>query len=189
VRQGDWYLLRGAHRIERVRPDAGIAEIWERDDRGDVSLKRVFRNESRVVEYAPGNLRAMQLQMSWEAVGAAVDPRLVRALVRGATVATPYGLATVFKGVMAAVPTEVWWLETLQLPTRVVEQRPNASVIVELQSLHSQPPGDWPRADFPDQAVVEVIDVADLGDRHYDPFVNKVEQFDAALRRPLTSHR
>jgi hypothetical protein len=54
-----WYLVREQHRIERVRPDSGTAEIWERDDRGDVTLKRVFRNEARVVEYASGDLRAM----------------------------------------------------------------------------------------------------------------------------------
>ena len=35
--QGDWYLLRDPQRIERVRPDAGLAEYWERDDRGEVA--------------------------------------------------------------------------------------------------------------------------------------------------------
>lgn len=189
VRQGDWYLLRGADRIERVRPDAGTAEIWERDDRGDVSLKRVFRNEARVIEYAPGNLRAMQLQVRWEALGAAVDPRLVRALERGPTVETPYGPATVFEGVMAEVPIQVWWLDELQLPVRVIEQRPNGKVIVELEALHSRPPGDWPRAELPAQAAVEIIDVADLGDRHYDPFGAKVEEADAALRGPGVAGR
>ncbi len=30
--------------------------------------------------------------------------------------------------------------------------------------------------------IFEMIDVADLGDRHYDPFVHKVESRDAVLR-------
>jgi hypothetical protein len=31
--------------------------------------------------------------------------------------------------------------------------------------------------------IFETIDVADLGDRHYDPFVHKVESLDAVLQR------
>jgi hypothetical protein len=30
--------------------------------------------------------------------------------------------------------------------------------------------------------IFETIDVADLGDRHYDPFVHKVESLDAVLQ-------
>jgi hypothetical protein len=180
--RSDWYLRREADRIERIRPDAGTAEIWERDDRGDVSLKRVFRDEARIVEYAPGNLRAMQLQARWEVLGGAVDPRLIHTLQQAGLVETPHGSATVFEGDIAGAHIELWWLDALQLPARVVEQRQTTRIVVELQAQHSQPPADWPRADLPKQLSAEVIDVADLGDRHYDSFVKQIEQADSALR-------
>jgi len=182
VMQGDWYLLRGPERIERVRPDAGVAEIWERDDRGDLSLKRVYRNDARVVEYTPGNLRAMHLEAHWESLGAAVDPRRVRAFRPGATADTPFGRATVFVGVVAGVATEVWWLDELRIPVRVIEQRQEARVIIDLKALHTEPPPDWPHAASAEQNTFETIDVSDLGDRHYDPFVRKVETADAVFR-------
>jgi hypothetical protein len=127
--RSDWYLRREADRIERIRPDAGTAEIWERDDRGDVSLKRVFREEARIVEYAPGNLRAMQLLARWEVLGSAVDPRLLHSLQRAGLVETPHGPATVFQGDVGGAHVELWWLDALQLPARVVEQRQKARAL------------------------------------------------------------
>jgi hypothetical protein len=181
--QGDWYLLRDPQRIERVRPDAGLAEIWERDDRGEVSLKRVFSNDSRIVEYVPGELRARQMDVPWESLGSVVDPRFFATLKRTRTVNTRYGRASVLRGSIAGERIELWWLDALALPARVIKQQQNARVTVNLKTLHfATPPENWPRADMMGGRIFETIDVADLGDRHYDPFVHTVESLDAVLQ-------
>jgi hypothetical protein len=180
--RGDWYLLRDLQRIERVRPDAGLAEIWERDDRGEVSLKRVFSNDSRIVEYVPGELRARQMDVPWESLGSVVDLGFFAVLKRTRTVNTRYGRASVLRGSIAGERIELWWLDALALPARVIKQQQNARVTVNLKTLHFATPENWPRADMMEGRIFETIDVADLGDRHYDPFVHKVESLDAVLQ-------
>jgi hypothetical protein len=187
--RGDWYLLRDLQRIERVRPDAGLAEIWERDDRGEVSLKRVFSNDSRIVEYVPGELRARQMDVPWESLGSVVDPRFFATLKRTRTVNTRYGRASVLRGSIAGERIELWWLDALALPARVIKQQQNVRVTVNLKTLHFATPENWPRADMMEGSIFETIDVADLGDRHYDPFVHKVESLDAVLQGVASPRR
>ncbi|SFH44245.1 hypothetical protein SAMN05216299_11335 [Nitrosospira sp. Nsp14] len=189
VAQEDWYLLRDLQRIERVRPDAGLAEIWERDDRGEVSLKRVFGNDSRIVEYVPGELRARQMDVPWESLGSVVDPRFFATLKRTRTVNTRYGRASVLRGSIAGERIELWWLDALALPARVIKQQQNVRVTINLKTLHFTTPENWPRADMMEGRIFETIDVADLGDRHYDPFVHKVESLDAVLQGVASPRR
>jgi hypothetical protein len=180
--QGDWYLLRDPQRIERVRPDVGLAEVWERDDRGEVSLKRVFSNDSRIVEYVPGELRARQMDVPWESLGSVVDPRFFASLKRTRTVNTRYGRASVLRGSIEGERIEIWWLDALALPARVIKQQQNSRVTINLKTLHFTTPENWPRPDMMEGRIFETMDVADLGDRHYDPFVHKVESLDAGLQ-------
>lgn len=182
-------MLRDLQRIERVRPDAGLAEIWERDDRGEVSLKRVFGNDSRIVEYVPGELRARQMDVPWESLGSVVDPRFFATLKRTRTVNTRYGRASVLRGSIAGERIELWWLDALALPARVIKQQQNVRVTINLKTLHFTTPENWPRADMMEGRIFETIDVADLGDRHYDPFVHKVESLDAVLQGVASPRR
>lgn len=189
----DWYFLRQPNRIETIRPSGGIAEIWVRDERrGDLSLKRVFHSDRRVVEYAAGDLRAMGIATPWTTLGSIIDPRiLAQQLKRTGTVRIPQGTATVYKGTLGGQNVEVWWLEQASLPARIIRESDDRLFTLTLKALHPSPPSSWPRIDDAALASYLVIDAADLGDRHGDPFVQKVERFDAethAFGRAASTH-
>jgi hypothetical protein len=188
----DWYLLRQANRIETLRPSGGIAEIWVRDERGDLSLKRIFHPDRRVVEYFTGDLRAMGIAGSWAKLGSIIDPTsLGQQLKRVGTTKVSQGEATRYKGSHEGQIIEVWWLERASLPAKIVRESDDGRFTLTLRALHASPPPSWPRTDEAAIASYLVIDAADLGDRHGDPFVSKVERFDADTRafgRPDPGH-
>ena len=176
----DWYFLRQANRIETIRPNGGIAEIWIRDERGDLTLKRIFHPDRRVVEYTTGNLRAMGATAPWTALGSIIDPlTLAQQFKRLGTVKIPHGIATIYKDTRKGQSIEIWWLDQVALPARIIHESDGKSFSLTLKSLHAAPPPSWPFVDDAALASYLVIDAADLGDRHGDPFVRKVEQLDA----------
>ena len=71
----------------------------------------------------------------------------------------------------------------------VVLDAPQTTRIFCCSTLHFTTPENWPRADMMEGRIFEMIDVADLGDRHYDPFVHKVESLDAVLRGVASPRR
>lgn len=177
----DWYFLRGPSRIEAVRPSAGVAEVWERDDRGDVSLKRVFHADRRIVEYVPGELRARRTAPTWAALESVIDPRLRDRLTQSGTVDVPQGKATIYRGTVGAVTIELWWLPRWSLPARMVRQVGERTITLSLTALHTEIPAGWPRIDNGTVTDYLVTDVADLGDMHKDPFVTRLLRLDTTF--------
>ncbi len=175
----EWYFWRDANRIETVRPAAGLAEIWERDERGQVTLTRVFRNDRRLVEYLPRELKALRIEPSWEVLGTVIDRHNLDALKRVRTVRLSHGTATVFRGDVDGQSMQVWWLEEHALPARIERRTPEGRFLLTLKSVHPRPPAGWPRSTEAELGEYLRIDAADFGDMAYDPFVQKVERLDA----------
>lgn len=178
-----WYLLREPNRIETGRPRGGVAEIWERDARGEISLRRVFHADRRVVEYTAGELKARRLQPSWTTLGSVLDPQTFVSFKRTGTRRVRGGNAVVYQGKRNGERVEVWWLENLSLPARLEQQGAAGRFTLTLQALHTPIPPGWPRVDAADLQDYLPMDAADFGDMEYDPFVRKVQQLDAERRR------
>ncbi len=95
-----WYLVREPQRIETGRPSGRLAEIWERDARGEIALQRVFHADRRLVAYTAGELKARRLTPSWTALGSLLDPQTFVHLTRTGTRKVRSGTATVYKGAL-----------------------------------------------------------------------------------------
>lgn len=182
VDKGEWYWVREPNRIETLRPNLQIAEVWERNERGDLSLRRIFPADRRVVEYQPGDLRALHIEPTWSSLGSVLDPRLLGQLKAAGVKKLPEGDALTYAGEIDGEQLEVWWLEDAALPARLVRRKDQREFTLTLQALFSTPPVDWPRIRASVMSDYLVIDAADLGDMHYDPFVHKLEQFDATTQ-------
>jgi hypothetical protein len=175
---GDWYIWRDADRIETLRPGAGLAEIWERDQRGQITLTRVFRHDKRLVEYLPRELKALRIEPSWEVLGTVIDRHNLAALKRVRTVRLSHGPATLYRGEVDGQSMRVWWLKEHGLPARIERRTPDGRFVLALKSLHPQPPAGWPRSTEVELNEYLRIDAADFGDMAYDPFVQKIERLD-----------
>ncbi len=179
LRETDWYFWRDGNRIETVTSRGEAAKIWDRDERGEITLRRVFRLDRRVVEYLPRELKALQIEPSWAVLSAVIDPEGLAALKRAGTIRLPQGMATIHKGVLNGQRVEVWWLEHKALPARVVRQAAEGRLTLALKTVHARPPSEWPMPSDSELSEYLHVDIADFGDMAYDPFVRKVERMDA----------
>lgn len=182
ARRSVWHLLRSDSRIETFTLGAASHEVWERDRAGDVTLKRVFDADRRLVEYTDSDLRASQRSRSWAAIASVIDPQLLPTLRRAGRRATEFGSAQVYRRATGDGTLEVWWLPARQLPARVLRSHQSEQLDLRLLELRAQPAGHWhvPPAGSRDDYLA--IDSIDLGDMFYDPFVRKVEWIDAQAR-------
>lgn len=192
LQKSDWYFWREANRIETARSILGLGEIWMRDERGEITLRRVFHPDRRIIEYLPRELKALGMEPSWDALGAVIDPRSLDAGKRIGTTKLPQGRATTYEGVSGGQRVKIWWLDEQQLPAKVERQLENGRFVLALKSLHASAPAAWPRTSEAQLNDYQLIDIADFGDMEYDPFIRKVERLDAldgaAGARPRHAH-
>ena len=185
-----WYLVREPQRIETGRPSGRLAEIWERDARGEIALQRVFHADRRIVVYTAGELKARRLTPSWTALGSMLDPQTFAHVTRTGTRKVRHGTATVYKGALQGDQIEIWWLDHLALPARFARHGAAGRFTMTLQVVQTPVPQDWPRVTATELREYLSIDAADFGDMASDPFVRKVQQLDAERRRgEHTGHR
>lgn len=172
AQSGDLYLVRQPDQVEIAR---GIyTDVWQRDQRAELSLIRVFHQDRKLIEYEPGELRTRHAMAHWPAVNGLFDPRLLGRLAKGAT--QPYlgRTATAYTGKLGKDDVELLWLEQEALIARYVRSNRDGSLEVALKTLQAAPGSAWPPPSLSVAGDYGVIDAADLGDMEYDPFVQRV---------------
>lgn len=173
----DWYFIRQERRIEMAR--AGYAEVWRRDERGELTWQRVFPSDRKLIEYTPGQLRTENRLPDWRTLNTIINVQRLAEL-------KPAGQATVFnrparrfRGQWGNERIEVLWLQREAIPARITRTENRKTYTLDLSSLHIQPAPSWPRADVDTIDTYELLDAADLGDREHDPFVARLLESDS----------
>lgn len=177
-RNSDWYLIRDDNRIVIYDAVSGQAKLWEKDARGEIEFSRVFAADRRVVEYAPGEIRARGPVPDWNALASIIGPRDLAALRKTGERKVLGRNATVLSGKTAGGKLQVWWLANERLPAMVQHGQGDKAVRLVLRELRPQPASEWNWAAPETLATYARLDAADLGDMEYDPFVRKVLHLD-----------
>jgi hypothetical protein len=168
----DWYFIRQDRQIETAR--AGYAEVWRRDERGELTWQRVFHDDRKLVEYTPGQLRTENRVPAWNTLNTVIDVKRLADL-------KPVGHAPVFKraathyrGKLGDERIEVVWLNREAIPARITRKGKEATYTLTLLALRDAPDPAWPKATPAQTGDYQFIDGADLGDMEYDPFVARL---------------
>lgn len=177
ARPVEWYLTRKGNQVEISR--TGYVDLWERDERGEVSWQRIFHDDQKVIVYTPGELTAQNRALSWEAVNSVIDIRqLLTTLQPVGTTTYLDRPATRYVGRFGNEEIDLVWLDAEQLPGRMRRRGVHIDDSLALQELLPAPASTWPQSDPSRTRDYEQIDGSDLGDREYDPFVRKVQAMD-----------
>ena len=72
-RSTEWFFTRNGNRVEIGRGD--YVELWERDQRGQVSWRRIFHADRKVIAYSPGQLRALERELPRETLNTVYDAK------------------------------------------------------------------------------------------------------------------
>lgn len=164
-------LVRDDSRVE-YRVEGEPIRVWRQTSDG-LELTELYPAERRMIVYAPGDLRTMNLQPDWAQLTGLVDPALRTQLgVSGDATAFAQPLTRYRGNDKQGVPVQLDWLAETGLPARYCTgrrcsgKRPGEDAL-RLQNLKSVPAGE---AFTPLEGLLE-IDHADLGDMEQDAFV------------------
>lgn len=173
----DWFFSRSETRIETAQED--YTEIWGKDERQEITLKRVFHGDRKVIEYTPGQLRAERRLKEWTRLAQMLDGRLLERLRQKGKTTILNQPALRYVGRVGEERIEIIWLPLQAIPAKLIRIQGEDIYTLELKELYQTPESSWPTADPKQIDAYEWIDGADLGDREYDPFVRKVLGMDA----------
>lgn len=177
-RKSDWYLIRAANRIVIYDGASSQAKLWEKDARGEIEFSRIFTADRRLVEYAPGEVKARGPVPDWNALASIVGPRDLAALRKIGERKVLGRNTSILTGTVAGAKLQVWWLASERLPAMVQHGQGSKAVRLVLRELRARPASDWNWAEPETLAAYSRLDAADLGDMEYDPFVQKVLHLD-----------
>lgn len=169
-----WELRRGADCVLATNSKSGISERWQRDEEGRVWYRRIFHAEEKIVEYQPTDLRLGNVDREWTRIASVLEPRVLQALELQSHRPQVHGRdASVYRGTRDGNGWEVWWLAAEEIPARVrISTAAGASVLqlikLDLVEVNSA------ICDAPNTAHFELIDFADLGDRHGDAVIESM---------------
>jgi hypothetical protein len=181
--QTDWFLWRQNDLIETANVLAAEGTIWQRlDNDAGYYYRRVFHKDERVVEYAPGELKARHTEPEWQKLASVISPKTLEALRRVGDKPMFGQRAAHYVGRLDGQKIDLWWLETARLPARLHVVSAGRQMHMELREMHAGSPDTWPaawpRTNEQKLAAYGLIDASDFGDMESDPFVAKVMQVD-----------
>lgn len=173
-----WHLTRHGQQVEFAR--GGYVELWERDERGEISWQRIFHDQRKLISYTPGELRTEHRVQSWDVLNTIIDASALKNLKRVEQARFQNRVATRYRGIIGEEKVEVLWLEAERLPAEITRRGKHGAYRLSLRELRAAPASGWPQADLARAADYEYIDGSDLGDREYEPFVQQVVAMDEA---------
>lgn len=169
----DWYFARRKEQVETARKN--YAEVWQRDERGELTLTRVFQQDRKLIQYTSGELRTQRRMKDWVALNSVIDPRQYAALKQIGTGSILGRNALRYAGEIGEERIELLWLAEEALAAKLTRSGANgSSLTLELKELRAAPDPNWPLASQTKIDQYAALDGADLGDMEYDPFVKRV---------------
>ena len=184
IRNLDWVFVRGPERIELRK--GSVDEAWTRDARGRVAFERTFHEHARIVDYNPGELATLGVDIDWQALARFIDPHELAALPVRSRSGKGTALRMRLEGRVGEERLRVDWLPALQLPALILRDNPRRGrTRIELMAHASVPQPGWPQPDLRAAGYLH-LDAADFGDMDHEPVVRLSEALDirGGWRRP-----
>ncbi len=169
----EWRIQRDNQRVELMRFDSGIGEVWSKTSQDLWFYQKVFSRDQQVIEYSPADLAALDVQPQWLSIALAIDPNVLESLRVGKPGKAIHGYQTQqFKGQFQGADYEVTWIPELALAARVKYSNGDMASVTEIKV-------PYPLAESHSAQIntnrYRLIDYSDLGDMERDPFVMKVQ--------------
>lgn len=181
ARSLQWQLRRAAGCVVVSDDQGRVTERWDRDAQGRIWYRRIFHVEKKVIEYQPADLRMAAVEAEWARIAGIIDPRELQQLTLQPTSSTFEGeVVATYRGMRAGVPWEIGWLATEGIPERIVVRGPGGDSTLRLITKEHSP-AQAGVCDIPGLTDYDTIDFADIGDRHGDPFIERLMKYEGLM--------
>lgn len=164
-----WRLWRDLGYIETHNLDDDSGEVWCKTETGEIGYQRLFHSQQQLIDYLPGDLKALQETPNWTALSSLLNPAMVEGLHGGEAVEIADLPALRYQSLDQTL--QVWWLTQQQLPGLIDIRQPNQRILTRIQAVYALPQAPWP---YRRARHYTSTDFADLGDRESDTFIQSI---------------
>lgn len=176
-----WTLARTDTKVVVQESLRGTEERWQRDEAGRIWYSRVFHGQKRVLEFSPAYFKRMG-SSKWEQIASVIDPAALESLHVAPKQEALGRVAEVYRGKVNEQEIEIWWLEQERLPALVSKRDRSGTQTMRLVTLSTMQ-GDVLDRGNADLPGYDILDFADIGDRHHDPFIEDLMHEDIWMGR------
>ena len=167
----NWDMVRKPDSIVTFNETTQRGEMWQRDNKGEISHTRIFPQERKLVEYTQGELKTLNKLPSWNQLASIFNPKEIKKLKNTGEKEVLGKQALVLEGTLNGLPTIIWWIDELQLPAYVEQGLGHLRTQIIMKELYNVAPAQWTWANLSTFENYAKIDASDLGDMESDPFV------------------
>lgn len=166
-----WRFWRSHNRVETLSLEDRSGETWQQIQNGELEYQRIFHAHQQIIDYVPGDLKAIGAQADWTSLSSLLSPEQRNSLQDG----TPENLleksALHYQSTIDAMPFEVIWLEREQLPGLIRRQENGHTLVTRIIAVYPLTQAPW---SAPATDDYHHTDFSDLGDKENDPFIHSI---------------
>lgn len=166
-----WRFWRDQDYVETHNLADDSGEVWRKAENGEIGYQRLFHDQQQLIDYQPGDLRALGAVPDWNAVTSLLNPAALAELRGGDAVKILDLDAQRYRGQLHGQALKVVWLPTQQLPALIETKQPGQRIVTRIQAIFTLAHSPWPYRRANDYGV---IDFADIGDKESDPFIKSI---------------
>lgn len=166
-----WRFFRNNRQIETHNLHDDSGEIWSKFSNGDIGYQRLFHVQQRVIDYLPGDLKAIDTALDWLALSSLISPSQQRNLIADDREEILGRSATHYVSQDLTQVSEILWLEQDQIPAMMRQQSDDHLITTRLVAIYPLTQSPWLR---PDSHSYRITDFADLGDNENDTFIQSI---------------
>ncbi len=166
-----WRFWRTADRVETHNLQDNTGEIWDKTADGNIGYQRVFHDQQQVIDYLPGDLKAIGSTFDWAGLATLLNQSMLNPLQGGERMEIMGHAALRYQNRDSDQPLEVIWLEHEQLPALIKHSEHGHTIVTRIQALYPLAQSPWP---YQHVANYNITDFADIGDKENDPVIKSI---------------
>lgn len=166
-----WRFWRAADYVETLDVQDDSGEVWTKSVDGVVSYQRLFHGQKHVIDYLPGDLKAIGAEPDWLAIATLLNQAMIAALLSDGQEDALGRPAQHYKSRSPLDGLEISWLQDEQLPALIKRREHGQTLITRLVALYPLAQSPWP---YRRTANYACTDFADIGDKESDAFIQSI---------------
>jgi len=167
-----WRFWRATNRVETHNLQDNSGEVWTKSAEGQMEYQRVFHDQQQVIDYLPGDLKAIGSELDWSAIATLLNQAMIAPMYADSREEVLGRPAIHYQSNDPDNPLEITWLEQEQLPAMIKRTEHGHTIITRLTGIYPLAQSPWP---YQRSDNYRYTDFSDIGDKENDPFIKSIQ--------------
>lgn len=166
-----WRFWRSSNHIQTYNQQDNSGEAWSKSARGEISYQRLFHAQQQIIDYVPGDLKAIGSNVDWPMLATLLNQEMIQDLVCTDDIDSQSRPIQHCHSRSKPEKLQIDWLTQEQLPASITLTEHDQRMTSRLLTSYPLAKSPWQE---PSSNHYRLTDFADLGDKENDPFIKSI---------------